>query len=425
MRPVERAIDRAFAAAGQAGPVGVAVSGGSDSTALLLCAHAWAAARSVELRVVTVDHGLRVEAATEAEGVARLSAKLGWSHQVVTLPPDADPRSAGRARIARHRAFARWASDHGIELLLLGHTSDDAAETVVMRAARLSAGATDLIALAQPQPLSLSPLWPEGRGLLLARPLLARSRAELRACLTAQAIGWADDPTNADPRRERTQARAWLAADPTRRQVALHLWRAGLRARRGLLRGLRTVSPTFQPDGSVEVRVTALPFLGARGLALLLAVASGSPQVPGLAEAQAVLTALARGEHSLTRAGVLLRRHGGHFRLTRDAGALAAGGATLAHGVWDGRFAVGTPPPGTHVAPPGLLDRLRSPVRASLKPYSPEVRATLPALWREGVCEGLAPRAPLTALRWRQLTWDGQGAAPLAKHSPSGLPQPH
>jgi tRNA(Ile)-lysidine synthase len=309
-----------------------------------------------------------------------------------------------------------------VRVLLLGHTADDAAETVVMRAARLSPGVSDRVAFAQPQLLSLSPLWPEGRSLLLARPLLGQARATLQDWLRAQGHTWAEDPTNADPERERARARAWLGGAPARREAALRLWRAGLRARRGVMAELADLTPTFAPDGSVEVAADGVP---ARALTLLLAVASGSPRLPALSVAEAVLDALASGQTSLTRAGVLVRKRAERLVLSRDSGALADGGGRRVDGVWDGRFSVTAAQSGddTLIAPVGLLDHLPPDLRLALLAHPPDVRATLPALWRGGACEGLAPLAPLTGLRWRQLTWDGRGEAPLAKPGAGGLGQ--
>jgi len=201
--------------------LGVAVSGGSDSIALLLLAAEWARAAGVRLEAATLDHGLRPEAAGEARGVAGVCAMLQLRHETLVWrrsPPGAGILvSQADARRVRHGLLAAWARDRGLATLAFGHTRDDRIETFLIRA-RAGSGWRGL---AGPMPSSPSPVWPEGAGVRLVRPLLAFTREELRAELRRRAVLWVDDPTNLDLRYERVRMRALAArlGAPTRAAV--------------------------------------------------------------------------------------------------------------------------------------------------------------------------------------------------------------
>ncbi len=183
--------------------LGVAVSGGGDSMALLHLAALWARDGGPEIHAVTVDHRLRAEAALEAATVARGCAALGVSHDTLIWQGwDGRGNLQGQARQARYRLMADWAQGHGITTVALGHTADDQAETFLMRLARGS-GVDGLAAMA-------------GRrrhlGVDWVRPLMWSRRCELRDWLTARKIGWIEDPSNDDPVFDRVQARRALAS---------------------------------------------------------------------------------------------------------------------------------------------------------------------------------------------------------------------
>lgn len=210
--------------------LGVAVSGGSDSTALLVLAHSWARHTGGFCRAVTVDHGLRPEAAQEARAVARLCGELGIQHETLKWRrTDDGPVSQDDARRARHKLLARWAETHGVDSLALGHTRDDRLETFLMRARQGSGW----YGLAGPMPDGFSPVWPEGRRLPLIRPLLAFGREELREELRTRGVNWIDDPSNDASRFERVRMRKLIARmDATARAKALRVMDrlAGVRA---------------------------------------------------------------------------------------------------------------------------------------------------------------------------------------------------
>lgn len=178
----------------------VAVSGGSDSTALLHAMHDWGGA---PLKAVTVNHGLRPEAAAEARGVAAICAGLGISHHILTWQrPHASGNLAAAAREARYALMADWAAGVGAYHIALGHTQDDLAETLLMRLAR-RAGLDGLAGMAARRKVA---------GVTLHRPLLGVSRATLRDDLRARGVGWIDDPSNVDETARRVQARRALQA---------------------------------------------------------------------------------------------------------------------------------------------------------------------------------------------------------------------
>lgn len=195
--------------------LGVAVSGGGDSLALLLLA---AAAYPGAVVAATVDHGLRPEAAAEAAGVAAICGRLGVDHDVLLVPEGAlvGGNLQECARNARYGALAEWAAGDAplreaprrAPWIATGHQRDDVAETFLMRARR-GAGVGGLAAMAAIRPVVP---WPMAATLL--RPLLGWSRADLAAVVRGAGLEAAADPSNADPRFERARTRALLAAAP-------------------------------------------------------------------------------------------------------------------------------------------------------------------------------------------------------------------
>jgi tRNA(Ile)-lysidine synthase len=188
----------------------LAVSGGPDSTALLVLAARWRKTlkRGPKLIAVTIDHGLRPEAKREAAAVRRLAGSLGVAHRIV--------RWAGRkpstglqqaARFARYRLLARAARKAGARHVLTAHTLDDQAETVLIRLARGS-GVAGLAAMARIAPMPAR----EGEAIELVRPLLGVPKARLIATLRKARIRFADDALNRDPRFARARLRASSAA---------------------------------------------------------------------------------------------------------------------------------------------------------------------------------------------------------------------
>ncbi|HEY5280223.1 MAG TPA: tRNA lysidine(34) synthetase TilS [Pseudolabrys sp.] len=205
----------------------LAVSGGPDSTALLWLAARWRAGltKGPALLAVTIDHGLRKEAAGEARAVAKLARKLGIAHRTLrwagVKPKTGVPQAA---RVARYRLLANAARKAGAAAILTAHTLDDQAETVLIRMSRGS-GLTGLAAMAR---ISSVPGGTNGT-IQLVRPLLGIPKTRLIATLDAAAIPYADDPTNRDPRFTRARLRGLM---PRLKEEGLDAARLALLARR-------------------------------------------------------------------------------------------------------------------------------------------------------------------------------------------------
>ena len=182
--------------------VAAAVSGGSDSMALLSYLCLWAERRDVTVSAITVDHGLREGSAEEADFVALHCAERGIAHETLRWEGwDGTGNLQAEARRARYTLMAEYARANGIDTIALGHTEDDQAETFLLRLARVS-GVYGLAQMANRF---------ERNGITWVRPLLQRSRAKAQAHLERQGIAWVDDPSNEDPRFDRVQARRILA----------------------------------------------------------------------------------------------------------------------------------------------------------------------------------------------------------------------
>lgn len=198
--------------------LGLAVSGGPDSIALLLLA---AAAYPGMVYAATVDHGLRVEAADEARFVATLCAALDVPHHILRADVDTGRASVQRgAREARYRSLHRWLAGEGIGLLATAHHADDQAETLLMRLLR-GAGVGGLSGVR-----ARTRLPAPGSDIVLIRPLLGWRRAELASIVDAAGIDAVADPSNRDPRYDRVRIRqeletaTWLDPIPLARSAA-------------------------------------------------------------------------------------------------------------------------------------------------------------------------------------------------------------
>lgn len=366
--------------------VGVAVSGGGDSVAALVLAVEVLGPDRV--RAATVDHGLRPEAAAEAAGVAALCARLGVAHAVLRADPSLwRGNRMDAARRARLDLLGAWARAQGLGAVVLAHTRDDQAETVLMRLARGS-GVDGLSAMA-PQRRAGGVIW--------LRPFLGIGRAALRAALRDRAIPWIEDPANADPRRQRTRARAVLAA-----LAPLGIGAAGLAATAARLARARAALEAAEAGararlvvedrGTARVDLAALDLPGEvrdRLLAGLIGALSGARYRPRLAALQRALAAAAGGRAAVL-AGVVLLPEAGGLRLAREAAAVANLRAPVP-GPWDGRWrASGPPAPGAQIAALGQagLRRLSQQAAAGLHPHwratglAPRVLAGLPAIWQ-------------------------------------------
>lgn len=309
----------------------VAVSGGGDSMALLDLAGACFGPGRIA--AATVDHGLRQGSAAEAQAVADFCAARGIRH--LTLRWDGAKPSSGlqaAARAARYRLLAQAARDLGATILLVGHTADDQAETVSMRAARGSGRG-----MAGMAPATLLDGW-----LWLVRPLLGIRRTDLRAHLARRGLSWFDDPTNENPAYERVRTRRDLSG-PGAVEHALALAEAAAEARRGAgeaaARLIRACSMPFPGLFRLDARAfTPADPAAVYALRLLLATAGGTPHLPDEARSAALLARFCEPRLRATLSRAAVERRGDAIWLRREARGLPASGPPPPSALWDGRY---------------------------------------------------------------------------------------
>lgn len=298
----------------------VAVSGGPDSMALLALLAEWTAAGPSRLHAVTVDHGLRPEAAGEAALVASLCRELGVPHRVRRWEGE-KPQTGlqEKARAARYALLAEEARALGAAAIVTAHTCDDQAETLLMRIAAGS-GLAGLAGMA---------LRGETHGVALLRPLLGIAKSRLLATCAARGLAFAQDPSNADPRFARVR---WRKLMPELAREGLGAARLGLlaerlaRAEAALKRQAAQMFAAVSTIGEGDERRLDLAVLCRepdeiviRVLALALAAAQAVEALetpPRLARLEDCALALAEA----ARAGRALRRTLGGFRLTLASG---------------------------------------------------------------------------------------------------------
>lgn len=209
-------------------PLVVGVSGGPDSTALLLLLKSWFDDQRQRrlwlgpptVHAVTVDHALRSEAADEARAVGQLCSVLGVSHTIVRLDWASElPSKSQISRIARDRrydALATACATHNSSAILIAHTLQDQVETVLLRWAR----ASSLRGLAGMHSAAPIPSGQGADGIAVYRPLLSWPKKRLIATCVARGATFAVDPSNFDLRYDRVRIRS-AEAELSRSIVAI------------------------------------------------------------------------------------------------------------------------------------------------------------------------------------------------------------
>src|SRR5262245_45067809 len=355
--------------------VGLAVSGGSDSTALMVLYAGWLgqSGRSpADVFVRTVGHGLRLQSRSEAEWLAQMAAGLGFRHAILPWTgPKPKTGVQAAARAARYRLLAQFMGASGLNLLMTGHTADDQAETLLMRLARGS-GLDGLAAMAPLARLEAPTRAGQGGiqwdvqdgiqgGMALARPLLGVAEAALKAALEARGVSWLEDESNAVLAFERSR---WRAAGDTLGRLGLRRDSLALSARR-LQRARAALEWALaqfcaeagryrvDPCGFICIDADAwraLPSeLQLRVLAKGIAAAGGAGRPLPLAKLEALAATLARPEAAgrWTLARTAIRAAPGRIVLEREPGRRPCPDLTLAPGeqaLWDGRFWVAAGP---------------------------------------------------------------------------------
>ena len=288
--------------------LGVAVSGGPDSLALLLLG---AAAKPGLIEAATVDHGLRAESSDEAAMVAGLCEELGVPHRTLLADwPEAPAANIqAEARAMRYRLLNEWAIDRGLPAVATAHHADDQAETLLMRLLR-GAGVGGLAATRTKRPLSET--------VLLVRPLLAWRKSELERLVADAGIDPVDDPSNRDPRHDRSRIRNLLThaewADSARLAVSASALRDADEALDWALAPL-IGSRINHESGALMIEPFDLPRELKRRL-LLAAFAELAAPAPRGPDAMRALDALERGE-TITLSGLKLEG-GTRWRLSLE-----------------------------------------------------------------------------------------------------------
>ncbi len=376
--------------------IALAVSGGSDSVALMHLAARWrndVGASAPSISVIAVDHDLRPCSDDEAEWVAAQAAELGFDATVLRwLGPKPKTGIQAAARSARYELITEHCVAREIAVVATAHQWDDQAETLIMRLGRGS-GIDGLAAMA---PRS------QRNGIALLRPLLGVSKARLVATLRTLGCSWVEDPSNQDPRFERVRLRGnmdelrQLGLDPEK--LALTATRLS-RARTALENatdlflanavsidnsGMAKLDRTALLDASEEIAV--------RALTRILWAAGGQSAPPRMAKVEqlySILPTQTSGTHTL--AGCRLDNAGAKLRFSRETGRNGLPKLELEPGAsayWDMRFRVSTP---ADMPAPVLARALQTEgfgrVRARMKmpiDLPSDIAASLVSFWRDG-----------------------------------------
>jgi len=318
----------------------VAISGGSDSAGLLLSlVQAKVSGSGVFISAVTIDHALRPESADEAVAVAAFCHRLGIRHAIRRWEGD-KPRTgiSAASREARYRLLMEVADEIDASAILTGHTLDDQAETVAMRAARDDgegnlglAGMADAVLL--------------DRRRWLLRPFLKTRRADIRALLSEAGEGWIDDPSNLNIRYERVRVREELSQG--------HAFDAEALARAAARRKELSDAAAIWVRNHLTIRQGVMGYIMPEGLAgdplvlrhalcALAAVLGGREYLPARESMDRIMAFLDSGQPGRITAGRVIfdLRRDGLYVVRENRGMMplhvAAGGSA----VWDGRYRI-------------------------------------------------------------------------------------
>jgi tRNA(Ile)-lysidine synthase len=341
-------LEALFAAVAGEPAIGLAVSGGADSLALMLLAQRWAAglSKASKLIVYSVDHGLRPEAGAEVAMVLRAAARLGlaarglaWSGE----KPASGVQEAARA--ARYRLMGAAMAEDGASVLLTAHHIQDQAETVLMRMAHGS-GIEGLKGMTE---------FAEVEGVRVHRPLLDVDPKALRAVVEAAGLSPAEDPSNVDPHYERVR---WRQAMPQLSELGLDagaLAQFAARMAEADAAIAQVVDGCFTEivrlDGFGAARIELAPFIGlspaisTRVLGRVLNIVGGRQKPRALGQVERLRQTIAEAglAKATTVLGCVIRIKDGGIAVAREPGrSLPPDAALTPHGelVWDERFRI-------------------------------------------------------------------------------------
>jgi len=329
--------------------LGLAVSGGVDSLSLMMLAARWTALHETppQVRVFTVNHGLRKEAKSETEFVASLAAELGFEFDILEGEiKDPESRLQEKARALRYQLIGEAMDEQGITCLLTGHHCDDQAETVLMRLAKGSGvgglGGMSKISVRQ--------------GLFVFRPFLEVRRSELEEFIDRQETSAVDDPSNQNKKFERVRWRQFM---PQLNEAGLSSEMIGLSAMR-LRRADQALNElteriyddlfVIDPFGCLFFDLAELSKqpaeIAIRLLARALDDAGGDGQAPTLLQVEALFDHLQSGVFAfkgLTLGGCGIKEKDGIGQIFREAGRLGEATISVDPGRsvrWDSRFQI-------------------------------------------------------------------------------------
>lgn len=349
------ALPALFAPAAPHATIGLAVSGGADSLALMLLAARWAAGRVPRPRLIvySLDHGLRPEAAGEVTFVLGEAAQLGIEARgLVWRPAPSEPRGQAAARAARYRLIGTAMRADGATLLLTGHHLGDQAETVLMRLAHGSGldGLRGMMKLAKVEDIAVG------------RPLLEVPQSLLQVVVYEAGIAPVADPSNTDPHYERVR---WRQALPGLAELGLDAATLAAFSRRAgeaddaigeWADSQFSALVTIDPLGAMSLSAPALAGLpravGIKLLLRLVALAGGGQKAGALGPVERLYGRLIDGAPlpGLTLFGAGIRRRGDTLWFSREAGRLPPSRIELRRGeglLWDRRFRIGNQSQGT------------------------------------------------------------------------------
>jgi tRNA(Ile)-lysidine synthase len=358
-----------FAAVAGEPAIGLAVSGGADSLALLLLAHGWALSlpSAPRLQVYSVDHGLRPEAEAEVGMVLAVAAQLGVPARGLRWTGD-KPRTGLQeaARAARYRLMGAAMAEDDVGVLLTAHHRLDQAETVLMRLAHRSGleGLRGMAATAMVE------------GVRVHRPLLGIDPKSLHQLVGEAGLVPAQDPSNNDEHYERVR---WRKAMPQLEALGLDSETLAIFAERmgeadqalaQMADGAFQTMVRLDGFGSARIEREPLlalsPALGVRVLSRVLNIVGGRQKPRALGQVERLQQALASGTHgkATTLLGCVVREKDGAIAVAREPGRVLPPDLALPPGaelVWDERFLItnGSNEPGLTTGVSDYLPRHR------------------------------------------------------------------
>lgn len=299
--------------------IAVAVSGGADSLALTLLLHQWTQQQDGKVIALTVDHGLRKEAADEAKQVNKWLTKFGVEHHILTAETQLDTKNIQEnARNLRYGLMAEFCHQNNILYLATGHHADDQEETMLYRFLRGSSS------------WGLSGI--QGRshsfGLCLLRPLLHQPKAFWQNWLAEQKIEWIEDPSNQKPdyarnvlRKSLESLKSELPFDVAIETTHKHLNASSIQEIEDLYDAL-VHSVAFKPEGYASVQLPKFKTLThsqqLRGLSLIAETISGQQNTPRFNTLEVIHDFISSNQNRLTAHGCLLEKTDQELLIMRE-----------------------------------------------------------------------------------------------------------